>query len=132
MKHLSLLVSGILLASVWSLIAQQHGELVKPISAAEAKKFVGTNAVVVGKVAEVYRTEKLVRINLEEKYPKQLFTAVVFASNYKTFPDLDSLTGKTIELSGKIVEFQGRPEMVLTSKGQLRVLEADKPPKPSR
>lgn len=105
--------------------AQQQGELVKPTSAAEARKLVGTNAVV-GVVAEVNRTDKLVRLNFGQKYPKQDFTAVVFAKNFGAFTNLDTLEGKTVQVSGKVSEYKGRTEMILTTKGQLQVVDSAK------
>jgi DNA/RNA endonuclease YhcR with UshA esterase domain len=101
------------------------GEAVKPVPAAEARTMIGTNAVIVGKVAEVYKTEKVTRLNFEEKYPKQTFTAVVFARNYNVFTNLDALTGKTVEISGKVQEYRGKPEVILNSRGQMRVLATE-------
>ncbi|MEI7727991.1 MAG: hypothetical protein WCO56_00350 [Verrucomicrobiota bacterium] len=99
----------------------QTGELVKPTPAKDARSVIGTNAVVVGRVAEVHKNDKIIRLNFEEKYPKQVFTAVVFAKNFNIFTNLEALSNQTVEVSGKVTEFKGRPEMILNSKGQLRV-----------
>ena len=105
-------------------LAQSQGQIVPPISAADAKKFVGTNAVAVGQVAEVNQTEKVIRLNFGQKFPKQDFTAVVFAKNFGAFTNLATLGGKTVEISGKVEDYRGHPQIILHTKGQLRVLDA--------
>lgn len=105
----------------------QQGELVKPTPAAEAKSQVGTNAVIVGTVAEVSQNDKIIRLNFEARFPKQVFTAVIFPSSFKLFTNLTAMIGKKVEVSGKVVDYNGRPQIVVASKGQLRVLEAGKP-----
>lgn len=109
----------------------QQGELVPATPAAEAGKLIGTNAVVVGKVAEVFKTAKVIRINFEEKYPKHVFSAIVFTRNFNVFTNLETLVGKTVEVSGKVALFNRKPEIILNSRGQMRVLEEAKPAVPS-
>ena len=60
-------------------------------AAADAKANIGTNAIVTGKIVEVNIAEKLVRLNFEKPFPKQLFTAVIFGDKTNLFPDLDKL-----------------------------------------
>ena len=93
---------------------------------------IGTNAVVVGKVAEVHKSDKAISLNFEEKFPNHVFTAVVFAKNFSSFTNLDALTGKTVEVSGKVVEYRGKPEIILSTKGQLQVLQGDKAIPPAK
>jgi hypothetical protein len=98
------------------------------IPASEAKNNVGTNAIVTGKIAEVSLNEKLVRLNFDRPYPKQTFTAVIFAAKTNLFSELEKLKGQTVEVSGKINEFRGRCEIVLLSTNQLKVVSTpDKP-----
>ena len=93
------------------------------IMAAEAKKHVGKNATVTGIVAEVNKAEKLVRLNFENAYPNQTFTAVIFSSNTNQFPEVEKLKGKTVEVTGKIGEFRDRPQIILSNTNQLKVVE---------
>jgi len=93
------------------------------IPAAEATNHIDAQAVVLGKVVEVYTTDKLVRLNLDRPFPRQTFTAVIFASSTNLFPDLDKLKGKAIEVSGKITEYRDKPQIILTSTNQLKVVE---------
>jgi DNA/RNA endonuclease YhcR with UshA esterase domain len=105
------------------LVAAEQGEAVKPIKPSEARQQVGTNAVVVGKVAEVHKSDKVAQLNFEQKFPKQDFSAVVFAKNFGVFTNLDTLEGKTVEVNGKISEFKGKAQIILNTKSQLRVVE---------
>lgn len=102
------------------------------VPAADAKDHVGKEAIVFGKVIEVYRTDRLVRMNLEKPFPNQPFTAVVFASKTNLFPDLEKLKGQGVEISGKITEYRDQPQIVLVATNQLRLVEgkaADVPKK---
>ena len=75
-------------------------------------------------VAEVNKTEKIVRINLEARFPKQELTLVIFSSNFSKFEDVEKLEGKTVRVTGKVTEYQKRPQIVLDSKDQLKVQES--------
>ena len=94
------------------------------ISAAQAKEHIGAQAVVSGKVAEVNIARAIIRINLDKAYPAQPFTAIIFPEKTNLFPDVAKLKGKSVEVSGKINAYRDRPQIVLTSTNQLKVLEA--------
>jgi DNA/RNA endonuclease YhcR with UshA esterase domain len=96
------------------------------ISAAAAKEHIGAQAVVKGTIAEVNVGERIVRLNFEQPYPKNPFTAVIFPANTNKFPGVEKLKGKTVEISGKIAEYRERPQIVLTSTNQVRVFEGSK------
>jgi DNA/RNA endonuclease YhcR with UshA esterase domain len=93
------------------------------IPSAQAKKYIGTNGIVVGTVAEVNLAEKLVRLNFDKPYPGHTFTVVIWAANTNLFPDLSKLKGKTVEVSGKITDYRERPQIVLVNTNQLKVVE---------
>ena len=93
------------------------------IKASEAKANIGTNAIVTGKIADVNKTEKIIRLNFDEKFPKTTFTAVIFPDHMKEFPDVEKLQDKTVEVRGKIAAYRDRPQIVLTSTNQLKVVE---------
>lgn len=123
MMHLilNILVAGFVAMPIF---AQVPGATVKPVPVSEAKKFVGNNVVLVGRVAEVNQTEQIVRLNFEEPFPKQVFTAVVFARNFRHFTNLATLEGRTVEITGKVSEYRDRPQIILTNGTQLHVLGA--------
>jgi DNA/RNA endonuclease YhcR with UshA esterase domain len=100
------------------------------IQAEAAKDNIGKQVAITGKVAEVSKAEKIVRLNIDKAYPKQPLTAVIFAPNTNGFGDLDTLKGKTVEITGKITDFRGRPQIVLTSTNQLKIVEEKSEKKP--
>jgi DNA/RNA endonuclease YhcR with UshA esterase domain len=94
------------------------------ITATEAKEHIGAQVMVKGTIAEVNVGERIVRLNFEQPYPKNPFTAVIFPANTNKFPEVEKLKGKTVEVSGKIAQYRERPQIVLTSTNQVKVLEA--------
>jgi DNA/RNA endonuclease YhcR with UshA esterase domain len=94
------------------------------ISASQAKDHVGDTAVVTGKVVEVNIAARLIRLNLDKAYPAQPFTAVIFSEKTNLFPEIAKIKGKSVEVSGKIAAYRDRPQIVLTSTNQLKVIEA--------
>jgi hypothetical protein len=110
----------------------QQGEGRKPVPAAEACRLIGTNAVMVGRVAEVQATGQTILLHLEEKAPKQSMTVVVNAPESKGFTNLQALAGKMVVVSGKVVDWLGGPAMVLGTNEQLKVLPATRPLPPTR
>ena len=119
MKPLLLALS--LLLPLAALTAQDK-EKKSEVLAAKGK--VGETITVEAKVAEVNKTEKIVRINLEARFPKQELTLVIFSSNFSKFEDVEKLEGKTVRVTGKVTEYQKRPQIVLDSKDQLKVQES--------
>jgi len=95
------------------------------VTAAEAKKHVGEEAVVTGVIAEVNKAASLVRLNFEKPYPENVFTAVIFARNTNDFPEVDKLKGKTVEVSGKIAEYRNHPQIVVNGTNQIKVIEKE-------
>ena len=102
-----------------------HSNLVISIPAAEAKEHIGEQAAVKGTIAEVNQTERITRLNFDQPYPKQSFTAVIFSDKTNLFTDLDKLKGKPAEVRGKIVAYRDRPQIVLTTTNQLKIVEAE-------
>jgi len=98
------------------------------VTASEAKSNIGTNAIVTGKIAEVNKNERIIRLNFDEPYPKNTFTAVIFPDHMNLFPDVEKLQNKTVEVSGKIAAYRERPQIVLNSTNQLKVIEKGNQP----
>ena len=104
--------------------AQDNQKKREVLSAKDAKGKVGETVTIEAKVAEVNKTEKIVRINLGARFPKQELTLVIFSSNFSKFEDLEKLEGKTVRVTGKVSEYQMRPQIVLDAKEQLKVQES--------
>ncbi len=124
MKALAFIAAIVLLPL--SLLAQQtQTNAPVRIPASAAKQHLNADAIVFGKVAEVNKAERLIRLNFDKPFPNQTFTAVIFANKTNLFPEIDQLKDKTVEIAGKIADYRGRPEIILTSTNQVKLL--DKP-----
>jgi DNA/RNA endonuclease YhcR with UshA esterase domain len=127
MKRISAVVL-LLLSFLWATTAQEDKtnatNTPTRIPAAEAKDHVGVNATVTGTVADVYKTERLVRLNFDKPYPNQTFTAVIFSSNTNLFTssDLDKSKGKKVEVTGKIALYRDHPEIVINATNVFKIV----------
>jgi len=95
------------------------------LTAAEAKAHVGEQATVCGLVKSARwasaSNRKPTFLNLDEAYPKQVFTVVIFEDHRAKFTPApeDQFKDKRICVSGKIEEFRGTPEIVVTAPSQI-------------
>ncbi|MEI7730563.1 MAG: hypothetical protein WCO56_13390 [Verrucomicrobiota bacterium] len=79
-----------------------------------------------GLVAEVVKTDKVIRLNLGAKAPDHRSTAVIYYENFEAFPNVDKLTGQTIEVAGPLDNYGGRPQITLVTTNQLAFLGTQK------
>lgn len=96
------------------------------LTPADAAKHIGEQATVCGTVASARYAERSNKkptfLNLDKAFPNQIFTAVIFEADRAKFGEPEKeLLNKKICVSGKIQEFQGKPEIVLTDEKQLKV-----------
>jgi DNA/RNA endonuclease YhcR with UshA esterase domain len=95
------------------------------LTAAEARKHIGEKATVCGKVVS---TRFAVRtrgqptfLNLDEPYPRQVFTVVIWGSDRAEFgsPEVTYL-GKNVCVKGKIERYRGVPEIEASEAAQIK------------
>jgi hypothetical protein len=111
----------IIFLAIISIFIVKSGFSQDTIKAADAKKYIDNSVVVIGKVAEIKKTEKMIYVNVDGKYPDNNFTAVVFAKNFGVFPDIDTYLDKMVEIFGTVIEYNGKPEIILESAYQLKM-----------
>ena len=92
------------------------------IKSIEAKSYVGEYAIVRGYVASVYEREKVAYLNFEKSYPDNPFTATIFAKHFPDFDDLSEYDNRTVEVKGKITEYKGKPQIILNSEEQIKII----------
>ncbi len=86
----------------------------------EALKHVGKYASVRGKLIEAYTSKSgTVFLDFCENYKTCSFSGVIFADDVKKFDDLSRYNGTTVTLTGKIVSYQGKAEIILSSPTQI-------------
>jgi DNA/RNA endonuclease YhcR with UshA esterase domain len=93
------------------------------ITPPEAKAHVGQIVTVEGVVSEVHHAApgKVIFIDMGGRYPNNAFAAVIFAEDANKFPNVDSLEGKTVDVTGAIKLYRGRPEIILNDPAQIKV-----------
>ncbi len=98
------------------------------ISAADASKHIGEKGTVCGKVFGGRYFETANRqpalLNVGAAYPDNPFTFVIFGEDRKNFsysPEV-FLVNKEVCVSGQIIDYKSKPEIVVTDSAQIRIL----------
>jgi DNA/RNA endonuclease YhcR with UshA esterase domain len=79
--------------------------------------------VVTGKVVQVSIRPNVAILNMDKPYPDSPFTAVIFEENMAQFGDLQKLQNQSLEINGDITEYRDKPEIILESTNQIKVIE---------
>jgi DNA/RNA endonuclease YhcR with UshA esterase domain len=98
------------------------------IGAAQAAAHIGKQVTVTGIVAQVSFRPSLIFLNFSKPYPDSPFTAIIRNSHTNEFDQLSALKGKPVSVQGQVKDYNGKPEMELTSKSQLKLLSGTNPP----
>jgi DNA/RNA endonuclease YhcR with UshA esterase domain len=96
------------------------------IGTAQAAANIGKQVTVTGVVAQVSFRPSLVFLNFDKAFPSNLFTVIVRNKNTNEFESLSALKGKSVSVEGKVIDYNGKPEMELTRKTQLKILGTTK------
>jgi hypothetical protein len=111
----------IISASAWTQCVPFH----------EAGKHLGTTKCVSGKVLKITHSDQgTTFLNFCEDYRTCPFQVVVFRGDLAHVGDVRSLAGKTIEIHGKVEDYDGHTEIVLRRPRQLHGDAAKIPPLP--
>ncbi len=93
------------------------------IKDSEAKNYIGESVTVSGKIVAVVKRPKVNYLNFGNNYPNQTFTAVIFPDDADEFGDLNEFRGKEVEVSGVISLYKGKPQIILTSQKQIKIID---------
>jgi DNA/RNA endonuclease YhcR with UshA esterase domain len=94
------------------------------LTAAEAAEHIGEQAIVCGAVVSANYVSKSkgqpTFLNLDQPYPRQIFTIVIWGSDRRKFgaPEI-TLLGKRVCVTGTIKTYRGKAEIVATDPQQL-------------
>ena len=88
--------------------------------------YVGKTVTVCSKVADTYVTNKAKKttfLDFEHGYPNQTFIVVIFEEDLTNFHYVPSefLSGKTVCVTGLVITYKGKPEIIAHSEEQLKV-----------
>lgn len=88
----------------------------------QAASHVGQTVTVEGTVSEVHtaRSGSATFIDMGGSYPLNAFTGVIFARDMETVGDVNDLAGKTVDINGEVREYRGKPEIVISSRDQIK------------
>ena len=99
----------------------------KKYSYTQAKDHIGEYAIVSGRVVNVFTTRTgTTFLDIGADYPDNPFTAVIFKSDAKNFKDVNIYENKTVEVKGKIKEYQGKPEIILKDSSEIKIVKKGK------
>jgi DNA/RNA endonuclease YhcR with UshA esterase domain len=100
--------------------ASAHAETI--IAATDAPKHVGETVTVEGTVSAVHTDSRsgVTFIDMGGRFPDQAFTGVIFKDDAGKFPNVESLTGKVVDMTGPVHDFKGKPETILNDPAQIK------------
>ena len=120
MKLRQNLIAAIFLVCFSPVLAWSQTPQSSTYTATEAAKHIGETATVTDKVDGVHQSGKgNIFLNMGGKYPNHAFTAFIPAKSAAQFSSARDYQGKTINVSGKITLYHGKPEIVVTSPLQI-------------
>ena len=96
--------------------------LAETIAPCDASKYVGKSVTVEGLVSQVHHAAsgKATFLDMGGQYPNNCFAGVLFSGDESKFPDIDSLEGKTIDITGTIKLYKRKPEIILDDPAQIK------------
>lgn len=104
------------------------------IQATDATNYLNQHVVVRDVVVQMALRQTVALLNLNQPYPHSPLTLVIRGTHTNDFPDLENYVGRHVEVSGRITDYQGRPQIVLTTTNQMKILNAGQislPPSPA-
>jgi len=98
------------------------------ITAAEAKNHIGDTTTVCGNVVSTHFAARTkgspTFLNLDEPYPKQIFTILIWGSDRPKFGDPETKYGnKKVCVTGLIKDYKGVPEVIVEQPSQIEILK---------
>lgn len=124
MKIIALLAALFLIPVFAGKLSAQNATNSAPlkINTLAATNYYNKEMTVTGKVAQVTIRPTVTFINLDKPYPRSPFAVVIIHQHSSFFGDVNALRGKTIEITGKIKKYNGKPEIMLDNTNQLTVV----------
>jgi DNA/RNA endonuclease YhcR with UshA esterase domain len=118
----SLSIFVVLIIAIKLSAADTNTPALLKIGTGEAGKHYDQEMIVTGKVVQVTIRPKVTFLNLDKPFPNSPFTVVIFHGHSSYFGDANALRGRSIEIRGKIKNYNDKPEIALDSTNQLTVL----------
>jgi micrococcal nuclease len=115
----------VLVFVIWNASSFANGQA-GHITAAEARSHIGERATVCGNVVSTHYAIRSkgspTFLNLDESYPKQTFTILIWGSDRPNFGDPEAIySNKKVCATGTIKDYRGVPEIVAERPGQIEI-----------
>ena len=110
------------LVPILGLILLATPAVAQTVRPADARAHVGQTVTVEGVVSEVHVASGsgMTFIDMGGRYPDNPFAAVIFRDDASKFPNVAALDGKTVDVTGAVQLYKGKPEIILKSAAQLK------------
>lgn len=93
------------------------------ISTKEVSGYIGKTLTVEGYITDVVTRPKVNYLNFDNKFPKHTFTVVIFPKDAENFGDINTYKNKTVQAKGKIELYRGKPQIIVNSPEQLKIVK---------
>jgi len=94
------------------------------IGPSDTAQHIGEMHTVKGVVDQVSISGKgTVFLNFGGRYPNHVFYGVIFAKDADRFPDMSTIEGRLVALTGEIGLYDGKPQIILSEPSQVVVSE---------
>ena len=122
MRTAKVLLASFYCLAAWSILYAQAGRL----TSAEAKNHIAERATVCGNVVSAHYAARTkgnpTFLNLDEPYPKQIFTILIWGSDRAKFGDPENkYANKKVCVTGTIKDYRGVPEVVAEQPSQIEI-----------
>jgi len=97
----------------------------RKIGVLEAKNYYNEAVIVTGKVVQVSTRPTITFISIDQTGPTAPFSTVIFPENSSKFGDVQWLKEHDVEISGTIQEYRNKPEIILDSPDQIKIVGAN-------
>ena len=93
------------------------------VSWENAHKYYGQYVTVEGQIVDTHNSGKACFLNFHPDWKKH-FTAVIFSFAFPKFPPHPEkfYEGKKVRVTGKVKEYQGKPEIILEDPSQIKII----------
>jgi DNA/RNA endonuclease YhcR with UshA esterase domain len=101
------------------------------IPAKEASKHINETVTVTGKVfnGKLIASNNMTLLDINGFNPNQDLTVMIEGTNRTKFQNKpeEELKGKEVTITGKIIDYKGKPEIVVTDPDQIKVIKSGTP-----
>jgi DNA/RNA endonuclease YhcR with UshA esterase domain len=89
----------------------------------DCPKHIGETVTIEGTVSEVHHAAsgRATFIDMGGRYPNNPFAAVIFKDDADKFPNIDTVTDKVVDITGRVKKYKESCEIILNDPEQLKV-----------